>query len=185
MTFPKEIDFPPLIFDSNGELILTASPTSSRNDFDFLIGHHKVRHIKLKERLNNCAEWIEFGGTQEMNKLLTGIANVERHCMYAPDETPFEGMALRLFNPKTNLWSIYWADNIQGKLDTPVVGSFENNFGYFFTKDTFNCINILLGFKWDITDIENPVWSQAFSQDNGITWEWNWYMYFTKSKQVY
>ena len=180
MTFPKDIELPGLDFDTNGELILQASKSSSKNDFDFLECRHKVHHIKLKERLKNSTEWREFDGTQEMNKLLTGIANVEKHFMIADDGKPMEGMALRLFSPQTRLWSIYWADNIYGKLDTPVVGSFDHNLGHFFTRDTFNDKNIIVGFQWDIKDRENPVWGQAFSQDNGQTWEWNWFMYFRR-----
>jgi hypothetical protein len=30
-------------------------------------------------------------------------------------------------------------------------------------------------FRWDKRDPEHPIWSQAFSPDNGKTWEWNWY----------
>jgi hypothetical protein len=91
-------------------------------------------------------------------------------------------MSLRLFNPKTRLWSIYWADSNEGVLQPAVVGSFENSVAHFFTKDIFNTKNILVVFRWDVRDKENPIWSQAFSQDNGQTWEWNWYMYFGKSK---
>lgn len=169
MTLTENIQLPALNFNTNRELIITASLASSKNDFDFLVGYHKVHHKKLKSRLNKCSEWIEFEGTQEMKKLLTGIVNVENHSMTIAEAEPVEGMALRLFNPATKLWSIYWADNIHGRLDTPVIGSFENNFGHFFTKDTFNGKNILIGFQWDIKDKDNPVWSQAFSDNNGIT----------------
>lgn len=93
---------------------------------------------------------------------------------------PFEGMWVRLFNPATRLWSIYWADSTEGILQPPVVGSFENNKGHFFTKDIFKEKKIIVVFRWDLSDKENPVWSQAFSADNGKTWEWNWYMYFSR-----
>jgi len=52
-------------------------------------------------------------------------------------ENFFEGLTLRLFNPKTRLWSLYWVASNVGVLDPPVVGSFENGFGHFFGKDTF------------------------------------------------
>jgi hypothetical protein len=32
---------------------------------------------------------------------------------------------------------------------------------------------------WDARDKENPIWSQAFSEDKVENWEWNWYMYFS------
>jgi hypothetical protein len=37
-------------------------------------------------------------------------------------------------------------------------------------------------FRWDVNDKKKPIWSQAYSDDNGKTWEWNWYMYMTKIK---
>ena len=30
-------------------------------------------------------------------------------------------------------------------------------------------------FRWDARDKDRPIWSQAFSPDDGKTWEWNWY----------
>lgn len=38
-------------------VILTA-PT----DFDFVMGVWTVKHLRLKERLDNCQEWVEFDG---------------------------------------------------------------------------------------------------------------------------
>jgi hypothetical protein len=165
-----------------GELKVAPSATSSKHDFDFLIGSHHVHHKKLNARLNNKQEWIESEGTQEMRPLLDGLGDVDRYFMISEGK-PFEGLAIRVFNPQTKLWSIYWADSRFGVLDpNPVVGSFENNIGYFFSKDKLNGKDILIKFKWDRTDASNPVWSQAFSEDNGKTWEWNWYMYFSRDK---
>jgi len=175
----KEI--PQIQFEAAGQLVITPSPSSSKHDFDFFEGKWNLHNKKLRSRLNNCTEWIEFESTQEMHKILNGMGNTDNF-LASFDGHPFEGMTLRLFDPKTNLWSIYWADSNTGKLDPPVVGSFENNVGYFFTKDIFEEKNILVVFRWDATDPDNPVWSQAFSDDNGKTWEWNWYMFMSKIK---
>jgi len=35
-------------------------------------------------------------------------------------------------------------------------------------------------FEWDKSDLQKPIWSQAFSTDQGKTWEFNWYMTFTR-----
>lgn len=40
--------------------------------------------------------------------------------------------------------------------------------------------DILVKFQWDKTDPDHPIWSQAFSPDNGTYLEWNWYMYMHK-----
>ena len=181
MTNNEPLEIPKISFDSKGELVITATETSSKHDFDFFEGKWQLKNKKLKSRLNNCTDWIEFDSTQEMYRVLNGIGNIDNFLAIFDGE-PFEGMTVRLFNPKTKLWSIYWADSNEGKLDPPVLGSFENNVGHFITKDTFNGKQILVIFRWDARDKNNPVWSQAFSEDNGINWEWNWYMFMSKIK---
>src|ERR1700733_10469553 len=125
----------------NSELKVQPSATSSKNDFDFFFGKVKIKNRKLKERLNNCNEWTEFESTQECYKILNGLGNIDNF-LAEFDGVPFEGMTVRLFNPVTRLWSIYWADSNTGTLDKPVVGSFDNNVGYYYTKDTFKDKNI-------------------------------------------
>ena len=52
--------------------------------------------------------------------------------------------------------------------------------GHFFTRDRFNGKEIVVVFRWDARDKNNPVWSQAFSGDKEQTWEWNGYRYMPK-----
>ena len=167
------------LIHSNGNLVITPSANSSANDFDFFTGHWNIYNRKLKTRLNGCTEWVEFEAYQEMKKILNGLGNTDNFKANL-DGKPFEGMTLRLFNPATRLWNIYWADSNISVLNPPVVGSFNNSIGEFYGKDVFNGKGILVKFKWDKTDPQNPVWSQAFSEDKGKTWEWNWYMYMTR-----
>ncbi len=176
----QSLEIPKVVFDENGELLITASESSSKDDFDFFQGKSVIRNRKLKSRLTNCDEWIEFPSTQEMYKILNGIGNIDNF-LATFDGEPFEGMTVRLFNPITKLWSIYWSDSNTGTLDKPVVGSFENKVGHFFSKDVFNEKPVIQVFRWDARDEKNPVWSQAMSDDKGKTWEWNWYMYMSKS----
>jgi hypothetical protein len=174
LTNDETLPIPKLNFGTNGELKISASTSSSQNDFDFLVGKWKMHHRKLKRRLENCKDWTEFESTDENHKILNGIGDVD--ILSATfDGKPFEGFTLRLFNPKTKLWSLYWVASDVGVLDPPVVGSFENNVGHFFTKDIFNGKKIIMLFRWDVRDKDHPIWSQAFSPDNGKTWEWNWY----------
>jgi len=161
-----------LKFTATGELDISASATSSQNDFDFLVGKWLLKDKKLKSRLTGSNEWIEFESTVEMRKLLNGIGNMDIY-RTTFDGKPFEGIAIRLFNPQTKLWSIYWADSNVGVMDPPVVGSFEGTIGKFYCKDKFKGKDIVVAFIWDKTDPVNPVWSQAFSPDNGKTWEVN------------
>ncbi|QOG01175.1 hypothetical protein [Flavobacterium sp. MDT1-60] len=169
-------------FMVDGTLEIKPSSNSNSSDYSFLIGNHKVHHRKLKERFNNCKEWVDIEGSKTTELLLTGISNIEKHYMCDSKQQPIEAFALRLFNPVTKLWSLYWADSIFGILDPPLLGSFENNIGLFFGKEIINGKEIIVQFQYDRTDTDNPVWGQAFSNDNGKTWEWNWFMFFSRIK---
>jgi hypothetical protein len=165
----------------NEELEIIASVTSSHTDFDFYIGKWNIRNRKLKERLNNSNELIEFDSTDATSHLLKGFGNMNKFSATFDGE-PFEGIAIRLFNPTTKLWSISWADSTAVAFDPPMVGSFNGNIGKMYCKDEFKGQDIIVLFHWDKTDIDNPIWSQAFSIDKGKTWEWNWYMYASRIK---
>jgi hypothetical protein len=164
---------PKLKFDPKGELIITASATSSSHDFDYLVGKWTMKNKHLNSRLNNCKEWTEFESTVEDHGGLEGMGNfdVVRRDV---DGKVYEGRTIRIFDPETKLWRLYWADSNGGPLDPPVVGSFENGIGLFFCKDFQVGRPVIVVFRWDKTNPENPVWSQAFSDDNGKTWEWNY-----------
>jgi len=173
----KDVEQQPL--DSTRELSITPSKSSSPNDFDFLVRRWKIHNKKLKSRLNNCTEWVEFESFLECHKILNGFGNTDSYRTQF-NNVPFEAMTLRLFNPKTRLWSIYWADSNAVVLDVPVVGSFDGMIGTFYAKDVWAGQQIIVGFRWDKTNHDGPIWSQAFSSDEGKTWEWNWYMTFYK-----
>ena len=159
---------------ASNELTVTPSSASSQTDFDFLQGKWSVKNRKLKERLNNSSQWEEFESVLQMKK--NGLGNVENY-FATFDGKQFEGLAVRLFNPKTKLWTIYWVDSNSPVMDQhPVTGSFENGVGKFYALDTFRDKDIVILYQWDVRNPEHPVWSQAFSADRGKTWEWNWEM---------
>jgi hypothetical protein len=157
-------------------LIPGPSNTSSASDFDFLAGNWKVHNRKLRQRLAQCQDWDEFPSRITMARALLGLANVEHyHARFG--EKDFEGMAVRLFNPETRLWSVYWMDSTQPVMDSqPVVGSFREGVGRFYSLGQVKDRPIVVLYQWDARDTRRPVWSQAFSEDQGLTWEWNWYM---------
>jgi hypothetical protein len=163
--------------DEKGELVVTASSASAKEDFNFLTGNWTMDNRRLKCRLNHCTEWIEYKATsQNFEPILHGIGNMNiyrTNFNHTGGDKPYEGFTLRLFNPKTRLWSLYWVDSNLGVLDPPVVGSFEGNVGTFYCHDTFQGKPILVMFLWDKTNPDHAVWAQAFSEDNGKTWEMN------------
>jgi len=68
-------------------------------------------------------------------------------------------------------------------MDPPVVGSFENEVGHFFCRDTLNGKPIIVMFRWDVRNKDRPLWGQAFSADKGETWEWNFFNVLTRPEK--
>jgi len=164
---------------SDGQLLMTASPTSSKSDFDYLVGKWSIRNRTLKEPLSGRDEWQEFDATQELRPILLGLGNVDVFRAEL-DAGPFEGFTLRLFDSDARLWTIYWADSTTLKLDDGKIGSFDGDQGNFFGREIVAGQTVIVRFHWDKRNPENPTYSRAFSTDAGATWEWNWYSNFTR-----
>jgi len=148
-------------------------------DFDFLVGSWSVHNKFLKERLNNCEEWIEFEADFQNRPILHGLGNIDQFNTELKG-APFEGVSLRLFNPQTNLWAIYWMDTNNPRLEDPMLGKFIDGRGEFFSSEMFQGREVRVRFIWIQQDVDHARWEQAFSDDEGETWETNWIMEFTR-----
>ncbi len=151
-----------------------------RHDFDFLMGGWRIHNRRLARRLEGCVEWQEFEATQEARPVLGGLGNVDRFTATFPDGRPIEGMTLRIFNPTTQLWSLYWVDDRGCELQPPLVGRFEAGRGEFSGDDTFKGKPIRVLFRWTVLGPNAARWEQAFSPDGGKSWETNWEMTMTR-----
>jgi uncharacterized damage-inducible protein DinB len=151
----------------------TRTGRDGQHDFDFELGSW---HIHLKRRLHPLTgsdNWVEFDGTSVTRKVWDGRAQLEEF------ETEgagghIEGLTLRLYNPKTEQWSLYWANSKNATLDPPQIGQFRNGTGEFYATDTLEDKQILVRFLWSKTDSNTPHFEQSFSDDGGKTWEVNW-----------
>src|SRR5205814_9339645 len=77
LTTDETLAIPKLNFDSNRELEITASATSSQSDFDFLVGKWKMHNRRLNKRLESCKDWTEFESWDENTKILSGTADMD------------------------------------------------------------------------------------------------------------
>jgi hypothetical protein len=150
-------------------------------DFDFLVGHWQVHHRRLKERLADNHEWVEFEGSAVTQKIMGGYGTLDDNVLELPAGT-YRGVGLRSFEPKSGTWSIWWLDSRTplGPLDPAVRGSFRGGVGTFVADDTFNGRPIRVRFTWSKITPASCHWEQAFSTDNGATWETNWVMDFKR-----
>ncbi len=151
-------------------------------DFDFLFGSWHIANERLKSRLTNAAVWERFEATAENRPILGGMGNIDDFRPTWSGREGFEGASLRLFNPATEQWSIYWADNMSCALQTPVVGRFIDEVGEFFGDDQHEGKPVLVRFRWSDITADSARWEQAFSENHGETWETNWIMTFTRQQ---
>lgn len=158
---------------------LETLPTAPR-DFDFVLGDWTVRHRRLRERLAGCDDWIEFDGQMSTRPILGGFGNLEDNLLRFP-EGEFRAVALRAYDPEKGTWSIWWLDGrFPDRIDVPVVGRFDNGVGTFYASDVFAGQPITVRFIWSQVDADELRWQQAFSTDDGATWETNWVMEFRR-----
>jgi hypothetical protein len=155
--------------------------TGSPGDFDFFVGEWNGRQRRLREPLANCDDWDEFGSTTRCWSVFGGAANVDE--VSVPDRG-FSGFSLRLLDPATRNWSIYWANSRNGLLALPpVVGGFAGGTGRFYSDEDYRGRPITVRYTWsDITAV-SARWEQAFSPDAGRTWEVNWIAEFTRPER--
>ena len=125
------------------------------DDFDFLFGSWRIHNRRLVDPLDESAAWSEFEAASEAYPILRKLGNVQLYdAPNFPGRPGFQGYALRLFDPKTRLWRIWWASTAGlGQLDNPVIGSFRNGMGRFERDDTINGREIGVRFlRTEITD---------------------------------
>lgn len=158
---------------------VTLAYVPAMNNFDFLVGTWDVHNRRLAKRLAGSDDWQEFPGRQTATAPLDGAASFDE--IHFPTEG-YKALTLRLLDPATELWSIYWVSGKNGILGLPpVVGRFEGNQGHFYCDDSHEGTPVRCRFIWTVIDADHLRWEQAFSVDGEQTWETNWTMEFTRA----
>jgi len=171
----------------------TAAPTPSQqatahrdgqHDFDFELGTWKIHLKRLLHPLTGSSTWSEFDGTSVTRKVWEGRAQLEEFETNGPSGR-VEGLTLRLYNPESRQWSLYWASGKSGALSLPAtVGEFNNGRGEFYDQEPFNGRMIFVRFSWSEITPNSAHFEQAFSDDGGKTWEVNWITDQTRTEEA-
>jgi len=157
-----------------------AAARDGQHDFDFEIGSWNIHLKKLMHPLSGAHDWVKFDGTSVTRKVWDGRSQLEEFETDSPTGH-IEGLTLRLYNPATHEWSLYWANSKDGRMFPPQVGKFKNGMGEFYAMDTLNGRTIMVRFVWSKTDTASPHFEQSFSDDGGKSWEVNWITDQTRS----
>lgn len=159
----------------------TIKERDGQNDFDFEIGTWKTHLKRLLNPLTGSTKWVEYEGTTVVRKVWNGRANLVELVVDGA-AGHFEGLSLRLYNPKSRQWSLNFASAGGGVMTEPTIGEFKNGRGEFYNQETLDGRAILVRFV--ISDItpNSCRFEQAFSDDGGKTWEVNWIATDTRVK---
>ncbi len=150
-----------------------AEQHDGQHDFDFEVGTWKIHLKRLLHPLTGSNAWTEFDGTTYTQKVWNGKANLEQFETNG-SAGHIEGMTLRLYNPASHQWSIYWATSKNGTLGIPTVGEFKGGVGEFYDQEPINGKMVLVRFIWSRITPTSAHFEQSFSDDGGKTWEVNW-----------
>jgi hypothetical protein len=157
-----------------------AAQRDGQHDFDFELGTWKIHLKRLVHPLTGLNTWVEFDGTSVTRKVWDGSAQLEE---FETDATPekgnngghIEGLTLRLYNPTSRQWSLYWGTSKSGALALPAtVGEFKDGRGEFYDQEPFNGRMIFVRFVWSGITPNSAHFEQSFSDDGGKSWEVNW-----------
>ena len=154
--------------------------TGDVHDFDFLDGRWEMVNRRLVKRGVGSNEWDVFPASVRAYVMLGGVTNV--------DEVTFptkgwSGTTFRHFDKEKRQWSIWWVNSRDGKMQgSAQVGGFDGDVGLFYGDDIDEGRPVRVVYKWTRVGPDGARWEQAFSYDDGKSWEVNWEMQFTRAE---
>jgi hypothetical protein len=162
-------------------LVQNVSAADRNRDFDFNFGHWKTHVSRLQAPLSGSSKWIEYDGTSDVAPVWSGRASVFELQVDGPAGR-IEGVGLRLYNTDTHEWSLNWANSRENALGVPTIGTFAEGRGEFVDQEAFDGRQIFIRNVFSNITADASRFEQAFSGDNGKTWETNWIMTFARPK---
>ncbi|WP_426339370.1 hypothetical protein ACN9MZ_24075 [Pseudoduganella sp. S-14] len=152
-----------------------AAPSASdgQQDFNWELGTWQTTLRRLSKPLTGSQEWLEYAGTTTVTPLMGKRANIVEFDVQGPAGR-IAGVSLRLYQPASGQWSLHFANLANGAMTEPMHGSFKQGRGTFFGQDTLDGRKILVRFLIIPLGADQWRFEQAYSADNGKTWEDNW-----------
>jgi hypothetical protein len=144
-------------------------------DFDFLAGEWTIHHRRLKDGTTDVWEESESGAT--VHRVLGGMGSIEE--LRKPDGS-YMGMGVRVWLPQEKKWADHWTGTYDGVVNPPQKGEFIDGEGIFITEEEADGVKWQYRGVWDRITPTSCRWHQSSSKDGGNTWEWNWWMDWTR-----
>ncbi|MBI2262323.1 MAG: hypothetical protein HYU62_11765 [Caulobacterales bacterium] len=154
-------------------VLAQTAPNPGADDFDWEVGLWDT-HVEVRGPLDADAPWTVFGGTSDVRPLSQGRANTVDLSLANAAGARVEGVALRLFNPRSGQWSINFASMNDGMLTAPIYGGFTDGRGEFYGQDTIDGRVVMVRFVISDVTANSARFVQSWSADGGQSWIDNW-----------
>jgi hypothetical protein len=147
--------------------------------FDYQFGTWNVHVSRLVREPSGATTWVTYDGTHTVTPLWHGRANIGVLEIHGSAGS-IEGMQLRLFDPSTGLWKLWFASSTDGELQSPSVGTFHNGIGDFRDVEVIDGKSVIVR----TLATSSPCSYRdtiARSYDNGRTWTPVWIATYAKA----
>jgi len=148
-------------------------------DFDFHLGAWHTHIRRLVHPLSGSQEWAELDGRMFTRAAWDG-AQLETIEAKGPGGAVENSLTFFLYDTAAHQWTVRFADRAEGVLSTPLIGEFKDGRGEFIDQEPYHGRNILVRAIWSKVTPTTHHFEQAFSDDNGKTWEINFSADLTK-----
>jgi hypothetical protein len=173
--FEQEHTMTPLIdaqYNPPGNGVVTGKGSG---DFDFLTGEWLIRHRRRPDMKGD--EWLEFESGATVHRVLNGMGSIEE--LRKADGSDM-GMGVRVWLPEEKKWADHWTSAATGIVGTPQKGEFIDGEGVFISGETLDGVDWLYRGVWDQIGDGRCRCHQSVSKDGGKSWDWNWWMMWTR-----
>jgi hypothetical protein len=157
-----------------------APGSAARSDFDYFIGSWRVEHRRLRRRLAGSSDWEEFGGSTQCQRMFGGLVNLNESTSNRGGRQTY-GLGLRALDESRGRWADwYLAQSDLSTIAPPLYGRFSDGVGTFYAREIFEGRSVLVRGQFASLKESEARWEQAFSPDDGVTWETNWIMRYLR-----
>src|SRR5262249_9159261 len=131
--------------------------TGDVHDFDLITGSWMLENRRLLARGIGKTELDHFPARSRGYVFMGRVTNA--------DEVEFptngwSGTPFRHFDLEKRQWSIYWVNNRDGKMQSPVTGGFDGDIGLFYGEDMDEGRPVKVVFKWTKVGPNAARWEQ-------------------------
>lgn len=147
----------------------TAAGRDGTHDFDFNQGTWRTHIRRNLTPLAGKSEVVELDGEVRVRPIWNGKAFLEE-IEADGSRGHWQAMTLFLYNPQARQWSMSFASSANGRLDTPMIGSYADGRIALYQHEDVDGRAIFVRGVWsDITPTSHS-YEEDFSDDGGKTW---------------